>query len=702
MWTERQRRGLACLWLAATACGLQEEAPSSMDEGDVEVNALQERGKTQLQSGELVEAEKNLVQALERHRRKGDHANASIDARWLMKVHARGAAYREALQWGDLAHAEAVASEDDALIGDALRGLLDVLQMIDDSAASEEMLAAAQRFTPPDDLRGQISLRVHRALKLRADGRLAEATELQEESLALARTAADPYLVQVASINLADLSLERHRLDDAERHLAEARAIWTRRNVPPSEGLLVNEAILARERGRLDESERALDALAEGAAPDTMWTIHCQRGLNAERAGRPEEAERWYRAAIDVLETLRAESAPVMVMAEFFERRWLPFERLFALQLERRDVHAALDTLLRAQGRMFLDALARAAVPPSSVEEPAQGVALFDRVNRLGVLATSPLAEAGGVDFVLAAQRDRYVIAYFMGADRLRALAIENGEPRITSVDVPLDELTRLVGDFRAQPDDEWSAAELGAALFPGDALPAAPGRIHIVPTGPLLKVSFSALVVSGLRVLDRFEVAYAPSLTSLAVDRRFERSDGRAVLMADRRLLVRPDDRELAAVVQATGATPYLDRQATTATLRGAARAEVLHLITHSGVNPREGYLALADDEEVTAADVLAWRMRPRLVVLPTCASAATRRSEMWGSLAAAFLASGSEHVVATLMAVPNDDASAFSEAFYRLGGARDPVAGLARAQREMALTRPVSQWSPFVVAGP
>jgi CHAT domain-containing protein len=86
---------------------------------------------------------------------------------------------------------------------------------------------------------------------------------------------------------------------------------------------------------------------------------------------------------------------------------------------------------------------------------------------------------------------------------------------------------------------------------------------------------------------------------------------------------------------------------------------------------------------------------------VLLTCASAGTTRTEMWGSLAAAFLAAGSEHVVATLTGVPNDQASAFAVVFYRNGGAIDPVAGLSRAQREMARTRPVAEWSPFIVAG-
>ena len=694
------------LWLAVVggSCNLQGPAPGR-DEVDQKVTALQERGKAGVEANRPAEAERDLQQAFDRHTESGDHAGASVDARWLMRLYGRTTRYREALRWGDVAHAEAISSENDALIGDAFRELLGILQMIDSSVASDEILEAAERFTSPTNLEGQISLRVHRALKLRAEGLLAEAAQYQEEALALAHQLRDLRGIQVASINLADLALERHRLDDAERHLSEARDAWTRRRSPPSEGLLLNEAILARERGQLDRSSRLLDELARVAPPpDTMWQIDYQRGLNAESAGRRDEAEQSYQRVIDVLEGLRRESAPITGMAEFFETRWIPFERLFALQVDRGDVRAALSTVLRAQGRMFLDALARSAVPSSSVTTPMQTVELVERLEQLRVVASSPLGDPGDLDSVLAALRDRYVITYFVGAGRVRSLVIENGEPRITSTDVSVEDLARMVGDLRGGPDGELLAAEdLGAALLPADALPAAPGRIHVVPSGILLKVPFSALVVAGVRVLDHFEVAYAPSVTSLAVDGRLgDESDGRAVVMADRRLIVRPDDRELTAVVKATGATQYLDREATTATFRAAAHSELLHLITHSGVNPREGYLALDDDQEVTAADILSWRVRPRLVVLPTCASATTRRTEMWGSLAAAFLAAGSQHVVATLMAVPNDDASAFSEAFYRLGGARDPVGGLARAQRELSSTRPVADWSPYIVVGP
>ena len=64
-------------------------------------------------------------------------------------------------------------------------------------------------------------------------------------------------------------------------------------------------------------------------------------------------------------------------------------------------------------------------------------------------------------------------------------------------------------------------------------------------------------------------------------------------------------------------------------AALRASARGSLLHVISHSGLGVNGGYLALADGK-VSAADIVAWRIGPRLAVLPTCSSAATAGREM------------------------------------------------------------------------
>jgi tetratricopeptide (TPR) repeat protein len=690
---------------ALSACG----RPSSLSDPqrDREAEAMQREGAALLEARRLDEAGMRLQAAYERHVKIADHREASVDARLISRRYFLGSQYRDALRWGDRARGEALASGDAELLGEAHLSLARIFRAVGDVTGEEEASAEAVRHLPESDKAGRATLLVYEGLRMRARGRSAQAEQLQEEARDLAREAGDHYTVQSACANLADIALAAHRLDDAARHLRDAWAAWRLRvNPPRSAGILINESILARERGELAAARRALDEAAVNAAPDTAWPIDWHRGLVAEAAGQRDEAEKRYRAAIRVVEQLRVTSAPADAAQLFEENRWRPYESLFALQLDRGDARAAFATLVQAQGRVFLDVLAASltGVRGQSRSQIENAIARMDGFDQLvPELARSPLGRPFQPDAILRALRDKVVVAYFAGAGRMRMIAVVGGIPRITGVDVPLDRLDQMVDRFRSSPEDGDAAAELGAALLPAGALPRSPARVHVVPTGVLVPVAFAALRVSGQRLLDRHEVAYAPSVTGLAAIAAAAPEDGSPpVVIADTRRKLAAGDRELRAVVAATGARAHLGPQATPAALRRAADASLLHVISHSAVRPRGGYLVLAGGQEVTAADIVAWRLHPRLVVLTTCASAATSGMEMWGSLAAAFLAAGSIDVVATLASVEDRVAADFTELFYRLGGASDPVGAVTRAQRAMAQQgRPVADWRPFVAVG-
>jgi CHAT domain-containing protein len=280
-------------------------------------------------------------------------------------------------------------------------------------------------------------------------------------------------------------------------------------------------------------------------------------------------------------------------------------------------------------------------------------------------------------------------------------MAVVDGQPRATSVDIDLKELDRLIDDFRARPDQADAAEALGRALLPPEALPQPQARLHVVPVAPLLRVPFAALRVDGARLLDRHEIVYAPSVTGLAaMASEPDPPVGPGLVLADTRSDLDHAVAESRVVVELTGAAARVGPEATRASLRQAVNLSLLHVVSHSGLGVLGGYLVLTDGE-ATAVDILSWRIRPALVVLPTCSSAATLRSEMWDSLAAAFLAAGSRHVVATVSAVEDTVALEFTRIFYRERGASDPVGGLTRTLRQMAAHSPVSSWSAFVVAG-
>jgi hypothetical protein len=395
------------------------------------------------------------------------------------------------------------------------------------------------------------------------------------------------------------------------------------------------------------------------------------------------------------------------VRAPFLEDRWEPYESLFGLQLARGAVDDAFATMSSAQGRMFLDELTAAA---GDAQPPARSPA-HAAIRRLVSLdALAPALESSTVApgetspaATLAALRGRHVLAYFAGAGSMRLLVVKGGRPIATGVSVDLAELDRLVDDFVASPDDAARSRALARAILPAEALPPRGGRLHIVPIGPLLRVSFAALLVDDERLVARHEIVYAPSVTGLAAlasapGDAGDRAD--AVVLADARRDLAHARAELDVVVGRTGARALAGAEADSAALRSAAGAGLLHIAGHSAVGSGGGYLVLSDGN-VTAADVLSWRLRPRLAVLPTCASAVTHSGEMWGSLAAAFLAAGSRDVVATLASVEDAVAAEFTRLFYQHGGIDDPVRATARAQRDLAARHPVSAWSAFIVAG-
>ena len=672
---------------------------------DREADALQQRGVNLMEADRTEEARAPLAEALERHLAIEDHSAASKDAALLSRVHQKANQFPEALRLADLARGEAVLAGDDETMARALIALGDTLERVGDHPLAFEVYTEATQYVPGSDKKDRGWLAIHSSLALRDLDRRRDARKKLEEGRDLAREAGDYRMVVGASTNLASIALIEDRLEDAERDLRDAHAaqrLRDPRRVSP--GAMINQAVLERRRGDLSAATAALDRIQPPFSEDTRWTIAYERGMIAEATGALQLADFRLGQAVEIIEKLRSNFAPEDAKAPFLEERWDPYENLFALRLRRGDARGAFATLAKAQGRMFLDALAvslaeTAGAPRSRID------GAIDRFARLElampVLADSGIGPTRTPEQTLAEVRGRDILAYFQASGRLHLLTVFDGEPRATSVAVDLERLDRLIDDFHARPDDPRSAEELGRALLPPESLPAPPARIHIVPVGPLLRVSFAALRVSGERLLDRYEVVYAPSVTGLAeMATARDTTEGSGLVVADTRRDLAHATRESRLVVEHTGATPRVGPDATTTALRSAAELPLLHVISHSGLGVRGGYLLLADGQ-VTAADILAWRVSPRLVVLPTCASAVTVRGEMWDSLAAAFLAAGSRHVVATVSSVEDRVAADFTGHFYREDGLRDPVAGVTRALRQMSKHHPVADWSAFVVAG-
>jgi CHAT domain-containing protein len=195
----------------------------------------------------------------------------------------------------------------------------------------------------------------------------------------------------------------------------------------------------------------------------------------------------------------------------------------------------------------------------------------------------------------------------------------------------------------------------------------------------------FHAAPFRGQPLVASTEVRTLPSLAPLrfsAVGRHATARDNRPVravvaVVGQPRYELLPElpalRAEAAAVGHAFPATTALhDDKATTAAVRESlASADVLHLAGHAFFESRQPNMAriLLADRPLFAFEMACATRAPRLVNLSGCRAGAERRS-LGGEgegLAAAFLAAGTETVVAPMWPVRDDAAQAFNEALYR-----------------------------------
>ncbi|HSR53706.1 MAG TPA: CHAT domain-containing protein [Acidobacteriota bacterium] len=139
----------------------------------------------------------------------------------------------------------------------------------------------------------------------------------------------------------------------------------------------------------------------------------------------------------------------------------------------------------------------------------------------------------------------------------------------------------------------------------------------------------------------------------------------------------------------------------------QGMPEAALFHYAGHAEFDPEsrgwDSYLALHGGGRLTIDDILALPRVPRWAVLSGCQTGRDSRAASLPSigLAQAFLAAGSEAVLAATADISDADAAALGEALYRHWGADSASlsAALQKAQLELRKRAPDSDWSKFRV---
>ena len=529
-------------------------------------------------------------------------------------------------------------------------------------------------------------------------GRKEAAGIAYREALSLARAESTPAFEAHALSGLGRLAAASGDAAGARSFFDEELALRRRLEDPAGEG----QAALAL--ARLDAREGRLDVASERIEP----VLARLEGLRARfhspdiRVFASASSQPLYDFAVDVLMS-RHEASP----ADGFDRR-------------------AFEMAERGRARALLEDLAEVKADPGT----------FRPLTLADVQGSLP----PGTALVSFEADDARLLVFVVTRRSFRA--------RRLSLDLAaLSARLENVVDLLSMGDGSGSR-RLARRLYADvvapwrNELPREVTRLVIVPDGLLARLPFEALESpgdQGSRLVEEFEISYAPSATVLA---RLRERDSRP-----------PEDRPDLLVVAdpargrawaspifedegfVPGPLPFASLEAGRVARFGGAgsvvlsgadaskahfaslspgRFRVLHFATHGLVSqrlPSSSALALApsgtgpESEMLGVRDILGLKLANDLVVLSACQTARGRifAGEGVQSLARAFLQAGARSVVASLWNINDEGAVGLMQSFYRNLSTGRSKAGALRAAKLASLGRgePPVVWAAFVLLG-
>jgi CHAT domain-containing protein len=241
------------------------------------------------------------------------------------------------------------------------------------------------------------------------------------------------------------------------------------------------------------------------------------------------------------------------------------------------------------------------------------------------------------------------------------------------------------------KPADELSAILLDPLAAALDGALA----VHVIASGPTLRVPFGVLTCQGRPLTELVVVSVLPSLSAYPLLTPTGRV-GKALCVGDPEAMTyreTPDSLprplpalpgaavEAAAVAQALHGTPLIGPGATEASTRAALpTAPVIHLATHGvldPVAPLASAVMLADGGQLSVAELLSLRLDADLVVFSACETGTGRVAggdELLG-LGRSLIAAGARAAVVTLWPVNDQSAAVLMTRFQTLRAEGTPT---------------------------
>lgn len=671
---------------------------------DMRADALQILAKIAEAENRTEDAISALQEARRLHRERSNHQELARDDLALAEIQSRGRQYADALQLLDECLSASRTASDKLTEGychlSAARALMRAGYF---EASHQELDRAAPLLSGDRDLaqvwywRGNLEQEVIRD-PLRSNHN-ALAVVAFERALQYATRAQSTWLIPNLHMNLAYSLAETAHFDEADRHLQEAAALDTSGKYVDQRTQLA--ARIAYRRGNLSLAsslnERVYPKLNDD--DERIWVSVTQARI-ALRLNDPIAAEMWARRGVEAAEKIRATQTISELRPWVLASRREPFEALFTALVRSHKIEDAIVVFDRWQGRTLLDQMAR----PSPEPSPALSITASS-IQRLGqwlpAVSSAPLM-TGDERAVLEALRKIDLVALAVAQDENETrevwrLVSSHGRFHIDSLGT-LEALRDRLDRFVATPTDRAIGDELGALILPDELARKTDAPLYVVVDAPLAALPVVALRKANQPVIALRPVVRSPRLPLIGACE--PRSESRsALVLADAAGDLPDARRESTKVALLFGTTPLVGAAATSTALFAAKSDPVLHVAVHADIEAGGGVLRL-HDRAVSAPEISANKLGPQLVVLSACSTARSWDPEQAGSLSTAFLAGGSDNVIATLRPVSDAGALEVTTRFYDARGADDPVRTLARIQAELAQTAN-KEWPNFAVFG-
>jgi CHAT domain-containing protein len=234
--------------------------------------------------------------------------------------------------------------------------------------------------------------------------------------------------------------------------------------------------------------------------------------------------------------------------------------------------------------------------------------------------------------------------------------------------------------------------------------------QLTIVPHGMLHFLPFHAFFDGEQYLIDRFEIAYAPSASVLRYCAENQDVDGASPLIvgvADELAPMVDEEVRMLSTLFPGGRT-ISGADATRAAFSDAARtASFIHIATHANFrqdNPMFSSFKLADGY-VTALDLFSMSCRTNMVALSGCQSglAEVSGSDDLLGLVRGFLYAGARSLLLSLWSVNDESTALLMGEFYKAWqGGENKAKALQTAIRNVRRTHPHPfHWAPFIMVG-